>query len=231
MPFPTAVELTAGTKLFVQRSLPNRVLPTVNVTTSAAVIVGAKTIAVTAIVAASGLGSVAGDVLIQQGDKLTFNSTVPTTVTVSQDVIAGDLLINVLPVTTVIQSGNTATSNGFLMMLGVDDLSWKVSDKTIPTTSMESGIFTEEVKVRLGAEVSLSGFFRKGDPAAKQVLIPCANSLDLEVAFRIEYPDRKYRSGFALLKNWEEGGKLDQIITFKGTLMCQGAFEQGVLPV
>lgn len=231
MGFPTAVELTAGTKLFVQRSLPNRVLPTITVTTTAAVTANSTSIPVMAVVPAVGLGSLPGDVLIQQGDVLTFNSTpTPTKVVVAEDVFVGATSIKVLSVPTAIQSGNTAVSNGFLLMLGVDDLSWKVSDKSIPTVGMDSGIYSEEVKVRLGGEYSLSGFFRKGDPAAKQVLIPCANSLDLEVAFKVIYPDRKFRSGFALLKSYEEGGKLDQIITYKGTLVCQGAFEQGYLP-
>lgn len=230
MPFPTAVAITAGTQLYLQRSLPNRVLPTITVTTSAAVATGLSIIPVTAVIAPVGAGYAAGDVLIQQGDKLTFNSTTPSTVTVTQDVKAGDTSINVAPTTVAIQSGNTASSNGFLLLLGADDLSWKVSDKTVPTTSMESGIYTEEQKVRLGGEISLNGFFRIGDPCARQVLIPCANSLDLEVAFKLVYPTKEFKSGFAMLKGYEEGGKLDAIRTYKGTLMCQGEFVQGVLP-
>lgn len=229
MPFPTAVAITAGTQLFLQRSLPNRVLPTVTLTTTAAAIVGATQIAVTAVVPAVGLGSLPGDVLIQQGDKVTFNSTIPTTVTISDDVKAGDLFVKVLPIATAIQSGNTATSNGFLLLLGADDLSFKISDQTVKTTSFESGDFSEEVKVRLGGEISLNGFFRIGDPCAKQVLLPAANSLVLEVAFKLIYPTREFKSGFALVKNYEEGGKLDQIRTLKATLMCNGAFQQGVL--
>ena len=229
MPFPTAVAITAGTQLYLQRSLPNRILPTIILTTTAAVTVGAISIAVTAVVPAVGLGSVVGDVLIQQGDKVTFNSTTPTTVTITKDVKAGDLFVEVLPTLTAIQSGNSATSNGFLLMLGADDLSFKISDQTVKTTSFESGDFSEEVKVRLGGEVSLNGFFRIGDPCAKQVLLPAANSLTLEVAFKLIYPTKEYKSGFALVKGYEEGGKLDQIRTLKATLMCNGVFQQGVL--
>ena len=229
MPFPTNVAITAGTALYLQRSLPNRILPTILLTTSATVAIGAITIPVTAVVAATGLNSATTDVLIQQGDKVTFNSTVPTIVTVASDVKAGDLVLNVLPVVTAIQSGNTATSNGFLLLLGADDLSWKVTDQTVKTTSMESGIYSEEQKVRLGGEITLNGLFRIGDPCAGQVLVPCANSLTLEVAFKLVYPTKEYKSGFAILKGYEEGGKLDQIRTYKGQLMCNGIFQQGVL--
>lgn len=229
MGFPTNVELTSGSKLLIQRSLPNRVLPTITVTTTAAVTANSTSIPVMAISPAVGLGSLPGDVLIQQGDILIFNSTpLPTKVVVAEDVFSGNTSIKVLPVPTVIQSGNTATSNGFLLLLGVDDLSWKVNDKTISTTSMESGEWTEEQKVRLGAEISLNGFFRLGDPAIKQVLIPCATSLEIEVAFKLISPSKQFKQGFAMLKGWQEGGKLDAIKTFQGTLMVQGAFTQGV---
>lgn len=229
MPFPTAVAITAGTQLYLQRSLPNRVLPIITLTTTALVAIGATQIAVAAVVPAVGLGSVAGDVIIQQGDKLTFNSTIPTIVTVTKDVKAGDLFVECLPTLTAIQSGNTATSNGFLLLLGADDLSFKISEQTVKTTSFESGIYTEEQKVRLGGEVSLNGFFRIGDPCAKQVLLPAANSLDLEVAFKLVYPTKEFKSGFAILKGYEEGGKLDQIRTYKGTLMFNGTFQQGTI--
>ena len=229
MAFPTAVGVTAGTQLYLQRSLPNRVLPTILLTTTAAVTVGALTIAVTAVVAAAGLNSGTTDVLIQQGDKVTFNSTVPTTVTIASDVRAGDAVINVLPVIAAIQSGNTATSNGFLLLLGAEDLTWKITDKVIPTISMESGIYSEEIKVRLGGEISLNGFFRIGDPCIRQVLTPCATSLTQELAFKLVYPTLEYKSGFAILKGYEEGGKIDTIRTFKGSLMCNGPFQLGTL--
>lgn len=230
MAFPTKVQLTSGIGLYLQKSLPNRVLPVVTVTTSAAVTIGAITIPVTAIVAPTGLGLGTGAVIIQQGDTLTFDSTIPTTVTVASDVVAGDLVINVLPTIAAIQSGNSATSNGFLLMLGADDASFKIGDKLVSTRSFESGAFDENVKVMLSGEISVSGFYRIGDPCIAQVVAPAALSLDSEVAFKLVYPNKEFRSGFGLVQGFEDSNKLDDIRKFKYSLKCNGAFVTGTLP-
>lgn len=230
MPFPTKVQLTSGIGLYLQKSLPNRVLPTITVTTTTAVTVGALTIPVTAIVAPVGLGSGATDVLIQQGDKLTFNSTTPTTVTVTSDVKVGDAVVNVLATLTAIQSGNSATSNGFLLMLGADDASFKIGDKVISTRGFDSGIYDENVKVMLSAEMSISGFYRIGDPCIAQVVAPASLTLDTEVAWKLIYPNKEFRSGFGLVQGFEDGNKLDDIRKYKFSLKCNGVFQTGTLP-
>lgn len=229
MPFPTAVQLTSGIQLFVQKSLPNRVLPTITLTTSALVAIGATSIPVTAVVAPVGLGLPVGSVLIQQGDSFTFNSTVPTKVKVSKDVIAGDLFVEVEPTLTAIQSGNIATSNGFLQLLGANDAGFKIGDKLVPTRSFESGIYDENVKVMLSAEISVSGFYRIGDPCIKQVIAPASQTLDTEIAFKLVYPNKEFRSGFGLVQGFEDGNKLDDIRNYKFTLKCNGIFQTGTL--
>ena len=225
MPFPTAVQTTSGIRLLVQRSLPDRVLPVITMTTTAAVAAGLTTIPITALVAPVGAGYAVGDVLMQEGDSFTFNSTIPTRVTLTANVLAGATSISVLPTVTAIQSGNIATSNGFLLLLGANDASFKIGDKLVPTRAFESGIYDENIKVMLSAEISVSGFYRVGDPSIRQVVEPASLTLDREVAWRLVYPNGQFRSGFGLVQGFEDSNKLDDIRGFKFTLKCNGAFQ------
>lgn len=232
MAFPTAVQLTANLKLLIQKSLPNRVLPTITVTTTAAAIVGATSVVVTAVAAPTGftIPLPTGAVLIQEGDTILFNSTVPSLCTVTTSVKAGDTSINVLPLINAVQSGNTATSNGFLRLLGAEDAGFKIGDKIIPTRAFEDGPFDSNVKVMLSAEISVKGFYRIGDPCIAQIIEPASLNLGEEVAWQLIYPNKQYRSGFALVQGFADDNKLDAIRGYSFTLKCNGPFQTGTLP-
>jgi hypothetical protein len=235
MAFPTGTILTANTILQVQRSAgatgTSRTLPTVTVTTSGTAALNATSIPVTAVVAPVGLSDFpAGGIVIQEGDKLTFNSTIPTTVTVTQDVLVGDTSISVKPITGALQSGNTATCNGLLRVLGLDDTSIKFTDKTVSSRSFENGLFDDNRKVMIGGSISCNGFFRDGDPSYSQILDRCWQTAE-ELYVRLTYPDGVYRDGFALLKGYSENNKLDEIRRATFELQFVGTINYGKVEV
>jgi hypothetical protein len=231
MPLPTDIILTAGTKLYLQRSVGNRTLPTATISTSAAVTAGALSIPVTAVTSPVGLGLSAGDIVVQQGTKVTFNSTpTPTTVTLAQDLKVGDTaLIPTVGVANALQSGNTATSSGLLLLLGVENLGFTITDKTVDAMSMESGYFMEAVKTSIGGSIPVSGFNRKGDPCFEEVIIPTALS-EKEVYVKLVRPDLVTRFGWAFVKNYKEDNKSQDIARYSFELSMNGAFGIGTEP-
>jgi len=305
MTFPTATILTASTQIFVQRSLPNRVLPVIPVTvtagagsgaTATAVLTGAVVSAVTvgaggtlytsalsvvfsggggtgatatavlsagvvtsvnitnggtgyasaptvafvttpgigatsipiaAIAAPSGLVYGVNDTVIQQGDKLTFNSATPQTVVVAADVLAGaTTLFITVPLVAALQTGNVATSNGLLQILGGDALSFTVTEKDVSTKSFENGLFNDMRKTGIGGLMPMSGFYRAGDNAFDSVILPSALSAN-EVYVKIIRSDAKFRSGFAYIKGYSEDMKLEDICRFKFDFQLVGSFTFG----
>ena len=311
MPFPTATILTAGTNLFLQKSVGDRTLPINTVTVSAGVGSGATGTAVltatavssvtvsaggtgytvapnvvfsggggtgasaTAVLTAGvvtsvvivtggtgystaptvafttspGIGAtvisvtvvptslfVAGqttafyktaDTVIQQGDKLTFNSTIPQTVTVANDVLLGATSITLTaPLVNALQAGNVATSNGLLAVQGVDTADFKLGDKKVSTRSLSSGLWDENRKVMLSGSFSVSGIYRVGDDAQDQVFLPA--SLDtFEVYCKLVYPDGRFRQGYAMISDYAEPIKLDDIVKFSATINMNGAVSFG----
>jgi hypothetical protein len=222
MAFPTDTVLTANSALYLQKSIGQRTPPTATVTTSGIVASGATTIPITPVVSPTGLLLTAGQVVIQQGTSLTFNSTTPTTIILAQDIKVGDTAaIPVAPTTNAMQSGNTATSIGALRLLGAEDLSFSLTDKTVPTRSFENGLWMDERKVTLGGEIAIKGFYRVGDPCFTQIILPLATSAD-ECYFKSIYPDKTYRQGYALLQGYKEENQLDNIRRYSFNLKAVG---------
>lgn len=227
MPLPTNIILTAGTKLYLQRTIGNRTLPTATVTTTSAVTAGSSSIPITAVTSPSGLSLATGDVVIQQGTKITFNSTIPETVTLAADVVVGSTTITtVAPTVNAIQSGNTATSNGALLLLGVENLGFTITDQTVSAMSMENGFFDENVKTRIGGSIPVSGFYRQGDPCFNQVILPTALS-EKEVYVKMLRPDLNFRTGWAFIKSYKEDNKNSDIARYSFELMMNGSFSFG----
>ena len=223
MPFSTATILTAGTNLFLQRSIGDRTLPIITVTVGVGgASIGGTSIPITALTAPTGLAYSAGQVVIQQGDRLTFNSTVPQTITVAQDVILGaTTIIPAVVLTAALQAGNVAISNGFLAIQGADTADFKLGDKKVSTRSLSSGLWDENRKVMLSGTASVSGIYRVGDPAFDKIVLPACTDT-FEVFCKIVYPDGDFRSGYAFLGDFQEPIKIDEIRKFSFSLNFNG---------
>lgn len=221
MPFSTETILTAGSILYVQKSGFNRTLPTITLTTSAIAAVSATSVAVTPVVSPAVLGRSAGQVLIQEGTKVTFNSTIPSIVTLTADVKVGDTSISFVPLVNALQSGNTATSSGLLQIQGCDTADFKLNDKTVSTKGFSDGFWSSERKTALGGMFSLSGSFRVGDPAFDLVVLPASTDV-FEIYFKLLYPNRDFRQGYGFAKSYAESIKLEDIRKFSCEIFING---------
>lgn len=232
MAFNTDTILTAGSILKVQKSVGNRTLPssTITIGTGGATS-GATTVPVTAVTADSRLGLTTGDVVVQQGDKLTFNETTPLTVTLTDDLKVGDTSMSVVATTGALTAGKVATTSGLLLVLGLEDMGFDIGEKTVSTRSFENGLFDDNRKTQISGTISCKGFYRAGDVAYKQVIEPAALS-SIEVYFYQLYPNGYLRTGYAFIKGYKESGKLDDIVRADFQLSAVGpfTFSQIVLP-
>lgn len=226
MPFSTETVLTAGSILYIQKSGPNRTLPVITLTTTAAATVNATTLAVTAVTAPAYLNRTAGQVVIQEGTKITFNSTTPSTTTLTADVKVGDTSISFTPLINATQSGNTASSSGLLQVQGADSADMKLNDKTVSTKGFSDGFWASERKVALGGMFSLSGAFRVGDPAFDLVILPASTDV-FEVYFKLLYPNLDFRQGYGFVKGYSEGIKLEEIRRWSGEMFINGPLTFG----
>lgn len=229
MAFNTDTILTAGSILKVQKSVGNRTLPSSTITiASGGASTGATSVPVTAVTADARLGLTTGDVVVQQGDKLTFNETTPVTVTLTEDLKVGDTSMTVAPLTANLTAAKIATTSGLLLLLGIEDMGFDVTNKEVSTRSFENGIFDDARKVSIGGNVACKGFYRAGDVAFQQVIEPASLGTD-EIYFYQLYPDGRYRSAYAFIKDFKESAKLDDILRCDFSLRVVGTFEFGVV--
>lgn len=230
MPLPTDTILTAGTILQMQTSLANRTLPVITLTVGVGgAALNATSIPITAAAAPVGLTRATGKVLVQQGTKLSFNETVPVVVTLTADVLVGDTSISVAPIPAAVTAAKIATTNGLLLVLGGDSVSFSVTDKEVSTRSFENGLFDDARKVMIGCSLPFSGFYRAGDPCFDLVAKPAVLSTQ-EVYFYLQYPDKTFWSGYAYIKGYKEDGKLDDIRRFSWEFRGVGTFATGTAP-
>jgi hypothetical protein len=230
MALPTDTILTAGTILQMQTSLANRTLPVITITTGVGgAAIGATSVPITAAAGPVALNRATGKVLVQQGTRLTFNETVPVVVTLANDILVGDTTMTVLPLTAALTAAKIATTNGLLLVLGGDSVSFSISDKEVSTRSFENGLFDDARKVMIGCSLPFSGFYRAGDPCFELVAKPAVLSTQ-EVYFYLQYPDKTFWSGYSYLKGYKEDGKLDDIRRFSWEFRGVGAFQTGVAP-
>jgi hypothetical protein len=230
MAFPTDTQLTSNTILRTQLSIGNRTLPTITVTVgTGGASSGATTIPVTALASPTGLTRSAGQILIQQGTSLTFNSTTPVTATLAADALVGDTSLTVVALSGALTAGNTATSSGLLQIIGGDSMDFQTNDKEVATRAFENGLFDDARKVMIGAAIPFNGFYRVGDPVPDLVIKPAVMSA-LEVYFYLLYPDtaKHYWSGWAYIKGYKEQNKLDDIRRMSFELRVVGTFTNGI---
>jgi hypothetical protein len=230
MAFPTDTILTAGTILRVQSALANRTLPSITITIgTGGAAIGVATVPITAPTSPAGLGRATGDVLVQQGSKLTFNETSPVTITLAEDIKVGDTTLVRVETTAALTAGKIATSAGLLQILGGDSVDFNVTDKEVATRSFENGLFDDARKVMIGGSLPFNGFYRNGDPCFDLVIKPSVLSAN-EVYFYLLRPDNTYWSGFAFIKGYKESMKLDDIVRFSWEFRAVGAFQTGIVP-
>lgn len=230
MPFPTDTILTAGTLLQMQTSMANRTLPTITITIgTGGAISGATSVPITAPTVPTGLVRTSGQTLVQEGTKLTFNETTPVTVTLAADIKVGDTTMSVVATTAALTASKIATTSGLLVVLGGDSVDFTVTDKEVATRSFENGLYDDARKVMIGGSLPFSGFYRAGDPCFDLVVLPAVLSAQ-EVYFYLQYPDKKFRSGYAFIKGYKESTKLDDIRRFSWEFRAVGAFATGTAP-
>lgn len=230
MAFPTDTILTAGTLLKIQKAMPNRTLPVITITIgTGGATSGATSVPITTPTVPTGLGRTAGQTLVQEGTELTFNETVPLKVTLAADIKVGDTTMTCLPTTGALTAAKIATTSGLLVVLGGDSVDFNVTDKEVETRSFENGLFDDARKVMIGGSLPFNGFYRAGDPCFDLVILPSVLDTS-EVYFNLQYPDKKFRSGFAFIKGYKETGKLDDIRRFSWEFRAVGQFTFGTLP-
>lgn len=228
MPFPTDTVLTAGTIIKVQRGTTNRTLPVGTLTNTAAVAANATTIPISA-VSTTFFGPnykrklVTGDIVVQEGDILTFADTTPVTVTLAADLKVGDTAINIKPAPAAIATTKVATTNGLFFVLGGDNVTFNVTDKEVSTRGFESGLFDDATKVMIGADLPFSGTYRNGDPCFSNIIEPCYLSAE-EVYFYYQTPNGRYKDGWAFIKGYKEDNKMDDVIRYSFSFRVVGCF-------
>ncbi len=229
MAFPTDTILTAGTVLKIQQSLANRTLPSITITIgTGGATSGATSVPITAPTVPTGLTRTTGQVLVQQGTKLTFNETTPVTVTLSADILVGDTTMSVVATTGALTAGKVATTSGLLTVLGGDSVDFTITDKEVSTRSFENGLYDDARKVMIGGSIPFNGFYRAGDPCFDLVILPMVLNAK-EVYFNLLYPDNHYRSGYAFIKGYKETAKLDDIRRFSWEFRVVGSFDVGTI--
>lgn len=227
MAFPSNTVLTAGSILKVQKAGTNRTLPsgTITVATAGAAS-GATSIPVTAVTALTGLTMATGDVVVQQGETLTFDSSPAVTATLTADLKVGDTTISVEPISGALVDGDAAVTNGLLRVLGGDSIDFNMSDNEVSTRGFEQGLFDDARKTMIGAELPFSGSYRIGDPSFNQVIIPGSLSAD-EIYYYYQTPDGRYKSGYAFIKGYTETGALDNIVRYSFSIRAVGTITRG----
>jgi hypothetical protein len=214
MAFPTDTILTSGTILKVQQSLGQRTLPTITITVASGGASSAATsIPITAPTVPVGLNRTSGQVLVQEGTKLTFNSGTPVTAELTADIKVGDTTASVKPLSGALTAANVATTNGLLLVLGGDSVDFNATDQEVSTRSFENGLFDDARRVMIGGSCPFNGFYRSGDPAHELIIMPAVLTSD-EIFFQLTWADGYQRSGYAFIKGYKETGKLDDIRRF-----------------
>jgi hypothetical protein len=231
MPLPTDTVLTAGSIIRVQRGTTNRTLPTATLTNTAAVTAGATSIPVAAI-ATNFFGAnykrvlATGDIVVQEGDTLTFGTTTPVTVKLTADLKVGDTAIQIAAAPSEIATTQNATTNGLFYVLGGDSLEFNITDNEVSTRGFENGLFDDARKVMIGGDLPFTGIYRRGDPCFANIIKPCATS-DEELYFYYQLPDGQFTSGWAFVKGYKESNKLDDILRYNFSFRAVGRFVTG----
>lgn len=232
MPLPVDTVLTAGSIIRVQRGIGNRTLPTGTLTNTAAVTVGATSIPIAA-VSTTFFGAnyrrplATGDIVVQEGDTLTFNETTPVTVKLSANLKVGDTAIQIVAAPAAITTTKVATTNGLFYVLGGDSLEFNITDNEVSTRGFENGLFDDARKVMIGGDLPFTGIYRRGDPCFSNIIKPCATS-DEELYFYYQLPDGQFTSGWAFVKGYKESNKLDDILRYNFSFRAVGRFVTGV---
>jgi hypothetical protein len=211
--YPTQLITTVGQQVRIALpALNSRTLTSYVVTTSAEAIVGAESLAVTALTTR-----------IYAGDRLKFGPSSILAV-VAEDCAVGATAIPTLPLTAVIATGLTATTFATLFVAGATDASPSSQPKTTDATNFNSGAGSEMAVV--GTSRTLSFTFNRiegdvGGDALMQVLYNDAY-YNREIFAFVERTNGEIYSGAAIATTGAQQGPVQEKVTMNVNLQFQG---------
>lgn len=154
----------------------------------------------------------AGDVLIFPGNNR---------VTVTDFAPAGSTVLDVLPLTTAVTAGQTATTRGLMTLAGCTDATPTPQPKAVESTTYNSGIGNEQVMVAVKMTLKLGFNLVVGDRGADilSAIMYNAASYDREVWAEINRPSDGLYAGAAVITNASDTAAVQDIA--KRTVDCQ----------
>ncbi len=186
-----------------------------NITTTAAAVIDAESLTVTAL-----------PVALWPGDRLNFGTpTVPIIATVADYVAIAATTIPTLPLAGPIPTAAVAKSRGSVYIAGVTDASPPSSPKTIDTTNYLSGTGAEMAITGTNRTLNI-GFNRvEGDPGGKLLLdILYIDSLyDREVYAIYQRPNGEQYEGACIPTTGDQSGAVQDKATMTVNLQFQGS--------
>lgn len=179
---------------------------TVTITTSAAVVLGAVSIPVTALTRR-----------VYEGTYLTFGAV---TVEVTADAIIGAVTISVLPISGPIASGSVANTLGLIPIFSVKQADTSVGENSIKSRNFASGLWESATVTMRNGTVACSGVFVRNDPGVQAVI--SAKSSRGRVYFEVIEGTGDGEKGAAFVTGYQRTRAVDDNIQVSFTLTVDG---------
>jgi predicted secreted protein len=196
-----------GTILSVIGLPPGTSIPLAyTITTSAAAVVGAIALAVTATT-----------VKLYADSTLKFGTQV---VTLTADAPLGATSLPVAPLITAIVSSATATTNALIPVYSAASSDTQIGDNIINSRNFLSGLWQTKTVTMRDASIPCSGTFVKNDPGF-QVIRAAAKSRN-KLYFELVEPDGTGDKGSAFITNYSRKRQTDQHIEVSYTVNVDG---------
>ncbi|MBW4580689.1 MAG: hypothetical protein KME42_14080 [Tildeniella nuda ZEHNDER 1965/U140] len=163
--------------------------------------------------------------LIDVGDTLLFNSTIPQTLTVTGRSPAGATQLRVNAITSALTAGNSASTKALYAVVGctVSPVP-SPTPKVVDTTNLLSGIGMEKVITAISQEMSVDFNIVRGDLGGGLLveILRDKDKYNKEIYFQVTMDDGERHEGVAIITAGPETGSVQDLRKIQCKLQVQG---------